>query len=215
MNKFDPLGACCKSPARFFCLLVTGLLLGTANARADEVVFSSSGVTPWQLYIGSSSNWSVWVEPPETTSYKSDVVTVRMIDNVATWDAVQAEWKGGLGQIYWQQQDPQDYRELAAQGGALSVVLRVDRKPKKSVELKMDCGYPCLGAVNMTKLFQSVPQDTWFRVSLKLSCFEKAGANLSNILSPLVVATKGSFMLSISDVRLLAPPPPESLVDCG
>jgi len=215
MKIIDALNSYGKTPVRFFGLVLTGLIITGANAQADEVVFSGSGVSPWQLYLGSSSNWMVPVQAPETTSYKSKLVTVRMIDNVATRDAIQAEWKGGLGQVYWQQSDPQDYRELAAQGGALSVVLRVDRKPKKSVDLKMDCGYPCGGALNMTKLFKAVPQDTWFRISLKLSCFEEAGANLGNILSPLVVTTTGSFKLSISEVRLLKEPPPESLVDCG
>ena len=43
----------------------------------------------------------------------------------------------------------------------------------------------------MTKLFKAVPLDTWFRISFKLSCFEDAGANLGNILAPLVVATTG------------------------
>ena len=104
---------------------------------------------------------------------------------------------------------------MAAQGGALSIVVRIDKKPKKSVEVKMDCGYPCAGSLNMTKLFKAVPEDTWFRMSLKLSCFEEAGANLGNILAPMVVATKGSFTLSISDVALLANPPQESLIDCG
>lgn len=215
MKKVMAFYSCGKTSVGFFGLVLTGLILAATQARADEVVFSSAGVTPWQLYLGSSSNWMVWFEAPETTTYKNKVVTVRAIDNVATWDAIQAEWKGGLGQVYWQRSDPQDYRELAAQGGALSVVLRVDRKPKKSVDLKMDCGYPCAGTLNMTKLFKTVPEDTWFRISLKLSCFEEAGANLGNILAPLVVATTGSFKLSISDVRLLAEPPPGSLVDCG
>ena len=204
-----------KTSSRFFGLFLTGLLFTGAYAKADEVVFSNSGGAPWQLYLGSSSNWMVPVQGPQTTSHKSKVVTVRTIDNLATADAIQAEWKGGLGQVYWQQSDPQDYRALAEQGGALSMVIRIDKKPKKSVDLKMDCGYPCAGTLNMTKLFKAVPQDTWFRVSLKLSCFEDAGANLGNILAPLVVATTGSFKLSISDVRLLTEPPPESLVDCS
>lgn len=204
-----------KVPVRLLVLTLTGLFYSGAFAQADEVVFTSTGDTPWQLYLGSSSNWMVPVQGPETTSYKSKVVTVRRIDNVATADAIQAEWKGGLGQVYWQQSDPQDYRALAEQGGALSMVIRIDKKPKKSVDLKMDCGYPCAGSLNMTKLFKAVPLDTWFRISLKLSCFEKAGANLGNILAPLVVATKGSFKLSVSDVALLAEPPQESLVDCG
>ena len=215
MNNMSVFTSSARVPVRLLILTLTGLLYTGAFAQADEVVFNSAGDTPWQLYLGSSSNWMVPVQGPETTSYKSKVVTVRRIDNVATADAIQAEWKGGLGQIYWQQSDPQNYRALAEQGGALSVVIRIDKKPKKSVDLKMDCGYPCAGSLNMTKLFKAVPLDTWFRISLKLSCFEEAGANLGNILAPLVVATKGSFKLSVSDVALLVNPPPESLVDCG
>lgn len=205
----------CRPPGLILHGLILASLFSTpAIAQTDEVVFSSSGNTPWQLYLGSNNNWMVPVQGPETTSYKSKVVTVRTIENVTSADAIQAEWKGGLGQVYWQQPDPQDYRTLAEHGGALSMVIRIDKKPKKAVDLKMDCGYPCAGSLNMTKLFKAVPQDTWFRISIKLSCFEAAGANLSNILAPLVVATSGSFKLSISDVRLLAEPPPESLVDC-
>ena len=215
MKILNVLTSAKKVPHQLLILTLTGLFSTGIFAQADEVVFSNAGNTSWQLYLGSSSNWMVPVHGPETTSHKSKVVTVRTIDNVATADAIQAEWKGGLGQVYWQQSDPQDYRALAEQGGALSMVIRIDKKPKKSVDLKMDCGYPCAGSLNMTKLFKAVPKDTWFRISLKLSCFEEAGANLGNILAPLVVATTGSFKLSISEVRLLAEPPQESLVDCG
>ena len=204
-----------NAPVGLSSLLLTVLLMYGTHAQADEVIFSGSGTSDWQLFLGSSSNWMVWFVPPETTSHKSKVVTVRTIDNTASADAIQAEWKGGLGQVYWQKTDPQDYRELAEQGGALSMVIRIDKKPKKSVDIKMDCGYPCAGSLNMTKLFKAVPEDTWFRISLKLSCFEDAGANLGNILAPMVVATKGDFKLSISDVALMAQPPQESLVDCG
>ncbi|MGB5488271.1 MAG: putative glycoside hydrolase [Lysobacterales bacterium] len=215
MNNVNLFTSPGKVAGRLFSLVLTCLLLTGTYAQADEVVFSGSDETPWQLYLGSSSNWMVWFESPETTSFKSKVITVRTIDNVATADAIQAEWRGGLGQVYWQQSDPQDYRMLSEQGGALSMVIRIDKRPKKSVDIKMDCGYPCAGSLNMTKLFKAVPQDTWFRISLKLSCFEDAGANLGNILAPLVVATKGSFKMSISSVALLAQPPQESLIDCG
>jgi beta-glucosidase len=215
MNNFHLFTSTGKMANRLPGLILTSLLFAGTCAQADEVVFSGTDITPWQLHLGSSSNWMVWFVPPETTSFKSKVITVRTVDNVATADAVQAEWKGGLGQVYWQQSEPQDYREMAAQGGALSMVIRIDKKPKKSVEVKMDCGYPCAGSLNMTKLFKAVPQDTWFRISLKLSCFEDAGANLGNILAPLVVATKGDFEMSFSSVELMLQPPQESLIDCG
>ena len=184
---------------------------------AEVVVFDGVSQPPWLLYLGSSNNWGVLVQGEETTSYKSKVITVRKVDNTGTGDAIQAEWNGGLGQVYWQDYnvDPHDYTELAAQGGALSMVLRVDAAPKKSVDLKMDCGYPCAGTLDMTQLFKSVPPDQWFRVSFKLSCFGEAGANLGNILAPFVIATKGKLTLSIADVRLLKDPPQESVVPCG
>lgn len=67
------------------------------------------------------------VQGAVTTSHKSKVVTVNRIDNVAQHDAIQAVWKSGLGQVYWQEDKPRDYRELSEQGGALSMVIRVDK----------------------------------------------------------------------------------------
>jgi beta-glucosidase len=215
MTDFNTLTAVKKLLNCFLVLTLMGLLSSGAFAQADEVIFSASDDSAWRLYLGSSNNWMVPVQGPVTTSHKSKVVTVSRIDNVATGDAIQAVWKSGLGQVYWQEDSARDYRDLSKQGGALSMVIRIDKPPRKSVDLKMDCGYPCAGSLDMTKMFKSVPKDQWFRISLKLSCFEEAGANLSNIIAPLVIATTGSFKMSFSDVRLLTNPPAESLVDCG
>ena len=124
-------------------------------------------------------------------------------------------WGGGQGQVYWQEQNPRDYREMAQQNGALSLVVRIDQSPKKSVDLKMDCGYPCAGSLDVSKLFKSVPENQWFRISVNLNCFEQAGANLAHIVAPLVVATSGSFKMSFSDVRLTVNAPKESLIGCN
>lgn len=185
------------------------------STQQGEVVFSGSEATAWRLYLGSSNNWMVPVNGPVTTSYKSKVVTVSRIDNVTEADAIQAAWTNGLGQVYWQEDNSRDYRSLSQAGGALSMVIRIDKRPKKSVDLKMDCGYPCAGSLDMTKLFKSVPEKQWFRISLKLSCFEKAGANLGHIVAPLVVATTGPFEMSFSDVRLVTDAPEESMIPCG
>jgi beta-glucosidase len=199
------------------CLLSASVMAqqNLAETPADEIIFSASHSSPWRLYLGSSNNWMVPVIGPVTTSHKSKVVTVSKIDSSGKADAIQASWKSGLGQVYWQEDNPRDYRALAKQDGALSLVLRVDKKPKKSVDLKMDCGYPCAGSLNMTNLLKSVPEKQWFRISLKLNCFEDAGANLGHIVSPLVIATTGSFKVSISDVRILTAAPEESLVACN
>jgi len=212
LNVFTPSK---RFSSRILGLLLTSLLSAGTFAGNDEIVFSASGDSAWRLYLGSSSNWMVPVSGPLTTSYKSKVVTVSKIDNVAEADAIQAAWKGGLGQVYWQEDNTRDLRSFSEQGGALSMVIRIDKRPKKSVDLKMDCGYPCAGSLDMKKLFKSVPEDQWFRVSFKLSCFEEAGANLGNIVSPMVVSTTGSFKMSISEVRLTTNAPEESMVACN
>lgn len=181
----------------------------------DEVIFSANAESPWRFYIGSMANWMVPVEGPLSRSHKSNTVTVRVIDYVERDDAYQAEWGGGLGQVYWQEFNAHDYRALAKAGGALSLVIRVDEKPKKKVELKMDCGYPCGGAVNVTNIFKAVPENQWFRMSVKVSCFADAGANLANIISPMVIATTEDFTMSFADVSLLTNPPPESVIPCN
>ena len=196
-------------------LIMSCLLVTVAFAQSDEIIFSASDDSSWRLYLGSSNNWMVPVQGAVTTSHKSKVVTVNRIDNTGEGDAIQAVWKNGLGQVYWQEDQPRDFRDLAKKGGALSMVIRVDKAPKKTVNIKMDCGYPCAGSLDMTGLLKAVPKDQWFRISMKLSCFEEAGANLKNIVAPLVIATKGSFKLSVSDARLLVDAPAESLIPCN
>ena len=188
---------------------------GQSASASEIVVFSDNEDSTFWMMLGSSTNWSVPVQGPKTTSYKSKIVTVTTADYLKRDDAYQVEWKGGLGQVYWQRNDPIDLTEMADKDAALSMVVRIDKAPKKSVDLKMDCGYPCAGTLSMTRLFQAVPVDQWFRLSFKLSCFKEAGANLTHIAAPLVVATKGSFKMSFSDVRIMTDPPQESLVDCG
>jgi len=188
---------------------------GQTASASEVVVFSDSEDSTFWMMLGSSTNWSVPVQGPKTTSYKSKIVTVTTADYLKRDDAYQVEWKGGLGQVYWQRNEAIDLTDMAEKDAALSMVVRIDKAPKKSVDLKMDCGYPCAGTMSVTRLFQAVPVDQWFRLSFKLSCFKEAGANLTHIAAPLVVATKGSFKMSFSDVRIMTDPPQESLVDCG
>lgn len=192
----------------------SGLALAQAGAVEDKAVFNGETQAPWQLFLGSESNWSVPVWGSETTTHKSEVVIARLLEEGGN-GVVQAEWNGGLGQIYWQQSIAADMSDMLDQDFSVSIVARIDQRPKKSVDLKMDCGYPCGGALNMTKLFKAVPEEQWFRMSFKLSCFKEAGANMSNIFSPLVIMTKGKFGISISEISLLKDPPAESVVNCG
>jgi beta-glucosidase len=185
------------------------------NGAREQVVYAGQSVAPWRLYLGSAGNWSVPVEAPETTSRGGRVIAVRTVAGDSGVETIQAEWGGGAGQVYWQANTPRDFTALAASGGALSVVARIDRQPAGEVRLMMGCGFPCAGTLNLTRLLQAVPPDQWFRMSFSLSCFENAGARLGRVVAPMVVATDGALALSIADVRLVTDPPAESLVPCN
>jgi beta-glucosidase len=194
--------------------LLSSVAWTPAAANETRIIFNGESQPPWQLFVGSESNWSVPVWGAETTTHNSELLVVRQM-NEAGADILQAEWNGGLGQMYWQQAIATDFTDLLDQDYALSIVARIDEKPRKSVDLKMDCGYPCGGALNMTRLFKAVPEGQWFRMSFNLSCFKEAGANMANIFSPLVIMTTGEFTISISEASLMPNPPPESVVACG
>jgi len=208
-----------KRAALFGALLLLATSVGSNLAMAQTgavektAIFNGKTQAPWQLYLGSESNWSVPVWGDETTTHKSQLLVVRLLEEDGN-EIMQAQWNGGLGQVYWQQSIAADMSTMLEDDFSVSVVARIDQRPKKSVELKMDCGYPCGGALNMTKLFKAVPQEQWFRMSFKLSCFKEAGANIANIFSPMVIMTKGKFGISVSEVSLLENPPPESVVAC-
>ncbi len=210
MNTFKPL---CKTLGSAFLLLSASAFLNNAAAE-DTTIFDGESAPPWQLFVGSESNWSVPVWGEQTTTHKSEVVVVRMLEEDQQ-TVMQAQWNGGLGQVYWQQPVAADMTEQVENGYALSIVARVDQQPRKSVELKMDCGYPCGGSLNMTRLFKAVPAGQWFRMSFDLNCFEDAGANMANVFSPLVITTKDDFQISVMEVSLLENPPAESVVGCG
>ena len=71
MRKPSVFNSINKAPVRLSSLALTALLMWGTHAQADEVIFSGTGTSDWQLFLGSSSNWSVWFVPPETTTHIS------------------------------------------------------------------------------------------------------------------------------------------------
>jgi hypothetical protein len=60
-----------------------------------------------------------------------------------------------------QSEYPTDLTALNDAGGALSIEFRVQRMPTSVVELRMDCKYPCSGAVRFTKVLLDSPVGEW------------------------------------------------------
>jgi len=78
----------------------------------------------------------------------------------------------------------------------------------------MDCGYPCSGGMDLTRLFSALPEGKWITASIKLSCFAKNGLDLSRVNAPLLISTDKPFGLTIIDLRLTTDVAKNTIVGC-
>jgi beta-glucosidase len=84
---------------------------------------------------------------------------------------------------------------------------RVDRAPEKSVAVGLRCAEPFCGArggamLDVTKILKDSALGEWRRLSIPLSCFSAAGADLANVVIPFAVETSGRFAVTISQISL-------------
>ena len=100
-----------------------------------------------------------------------------------------------------------DMRPQAAKGGVLELHYRVDRAPERPVKIGVRCAEPKCGTrdgavLDVTQVFKDAPSGAWRTLSIPLSCFVAAGADLSRVPVPFAVETSGRFGLTISEVSL-------------
>ena len=185
------------------------------SAITEQVIFSGSARGPWSAFVGDSSNWSMPVSGSVTES-AFGALSVRTVDGNVQEDSRAVEWTGGhMSQFYFQSEVPVNLSELAAQDGALSMTFKIDKRPEGQVTQRMDCGYPCSGGLDLTRLFSVLQEGQWVTAAVKLSCFEKSGVNLSRVNSPLLISSAEPFAMTILDVRLTTDVPENTIISCN
>jgi len=78
----------------------------------------------------------------------------------------------------------------------------------------MDCGWPCHGSRDVTKMFRSVPEGEWVTRGISLKCFEAKGVDLEKVTTPFLLTTDRSFALTIKDVRIVPDAPVDQIEYC-
>ena len=179
----------------------------------DKTVFSRGDKAPWQLYVGDPGNWGKPFSGGQTTSDQRRIM-VEAVDYQVQEDARKVTWmpdSGDAAIVFWQSDEPMDLVPLKDAGGALAVTVKLDSMPAKAVQARMDCGYPCNGAVNLTGYFHQMPQGQWVQLAIPLSCFEHAGLDMARVNTPLVLSSSGAMSITIADVSLLSKAPTAAL----
>ena len=185
------------------------------KSMTDQIVFSGSSRKPWRAYVGDSSNWSTVVSGSETfTAFGK--LSVKTVDGNVQEDSRALKWSGDReSQFFFQSELPLDLTALDKVGAALSVTFKVDKRPKGRVIQRMDCGYPCSGSLDLTKMFGALPEGKWVTAAIKLSCFSAKGVDLSRVNTPFLLVSKEPFAMTINDIRISAEVPANTVVSCN
>jgi beta-glucosidase len=171
-----------------------------ARLAGSGSLFHAGHVTaPWSLFVADDGA-EVHLTTTRQESPSGAVVAT------ADPDGVSAVWAGERGMIRISGR-ASDLRRQAGLGTTLDVRYRVDRTPAHSVRIGMRCAEPLCGTrggamLDVTQLFANSRQGTWRTLTIPLSCFTAAAADLSSVDVPFAVETSGRFGLTISEVGL-------------
>ena len=180
-------------------------------------VFDKGVKDPWRLYVGDDFDWSVEVGPRGAKSARGEL-SLTVVDRKVQEDARRIEFTGSgehMSQVYFQFEDPVNMRALEMADGALSFDMRLLQRPTEPVKLRMDCGYPCSGEMDISHVLQAADRDAWQRVSFPMKCFAQLGVDSSKVNTPFLLATTGALSLEISEVMLAERPDDGSLMSCN
>ena len=186
-----------------------------APSSEANIIFSGSSQEPWLAYVGDASDWHRQISGTQGSSPQGGLSVVT-VDGLVQEDSRKLTWTGGHeSQFYWQAASPADLTNLKSKNGALMMEFQVDQYPMGAVTQRMDCGWPCSGAIDMTEFFKSVPEGQLSRVGISLQCFDKLGVDLSKVTSPMVLVSEEPFVLTIRDVRIVPDASQESMISCS
>jgi beta-glucosidase len=170
-------------------------------AASRGSLFHEGHVTaPWSIFVADDSA-EVHLTAARQESPRGAVVAE------ADPDGVRAIWTGPQSGMLRFSGRESDMRPQAGQGVALDMRYRVERTPERSVSLGLRCAEPLCGTragamLDITKILKNSPVGEWRTLSVPLSCFSAAGADLANVVIPFAVETSGRFALTISEVSL-------------
>jgi beta-glucosidase len=185
----------------------------TGSAASRTVYFSGGPVAPWRLFLGDSVDWAVPAAGSRSTTRHSENLVVEVADRELQEDARTVRWAGQeFAQVFLRSTDAIDLTRESNGGIALVFDVLLEEAPSGAVTMAMECGDDCSGRLDVTERLTALPVGEWHTVTIRLSCFEAAGADMSHITTPFLIATDGTLALQCSEVRLESAA--EGLADC-
>ena len=172
-------------------------------ALSEESGLDVSRLNTGQYFVGGRlhARWNFSMQP-------AAVVTMRAIDAGGVQEAGrQFQWSGkGQGTAALSGPKPVNLLRHTNANLLLEIEYRVDEKPTAPVRLAMTCANGCSGALDLTGVLERAAPGEWHTLKVRLADFQAAGANMFEIIEPLVLTTDGRMSISLKTVRLGSDP---------
>ncbi|MFF0909619.1 Hsp70 family protein [Microbacterium enclense] len=171
----------------------------TTATLAFPILTESSTTTGLDWYVQSNDASGVWGITPlaEGEASRPNLALTQ------TAEGFRAVWTGDApAQLYAQStSEVIDLDDIAADDGAL--VFDVTRNSGEATffEVAAHCGYPCGGAVDITRTINGVAEGATERVIVPAACFTVSGLTPGAVDTPFLAFGTGALDLTFSDVR--------------
>jgi beta-glucosidase len=178
---------------------------GTVNVlTVDSRNFFGAGKAGLGWHWAASSDGNTVRELPQGIgSLSGDLVTLVAADKAAQEDARLIHWSGaGPAWVGLTGNAPIDLQREANGQLSLGLDYKVDSPIATNVDLRVECGAGCRGAVPIARVLAAAPSGQWAHLKVPLVCFAKAGADLGHVTTPFAVQTKGRLALSVANIHL-------------
>jgi len=180
-----------------------------------KTFFTGRGVPPFSAVIQEQGLSPVSASQSPNKTKNAGVVTA-IFDRKLQEDAQRISFNG-KGLNSWQLQSSKilNWQNELKQKAVLAFDIRVLNASDQALYASLVCGGGCNGSLSISDTFVKPGFKNWQSVGIALECFEKNGAELSNVTHPLVFLTAADWSFEISDIRLLPKHTRLDYMDCN
>lgn len=158
-------------------------------------------IGPRGITLGDPKKWGISVNNLRGES-ASGKIKIQPENFQSEGDAINIQWSkkktpGELA-IYGAPTNLTAFKDAAA----LTFDIKVNKRPKKSVTVGMDCEYPCRAEYEIGKQIRKFKKGVWTSFPIPLNCLKSSNFDLSKINGVFRISSSGKLDISLANIRL-------------
>ena len=168
------------------------------------VYFADGALSPgWTLRLSEGDSAGIAAASLPASS-ATGALAISAADHLAQEDARRLRWTGATNAaLLLHTETPLDLSRESNAGAQLVLTLRINAKTAGDVKVGLRSGAGRRGSVSLAKLINDLPAGaTWTRIGVPLACFQRAGADLTQVSEIVELSSSHATGVSISRAAL-------------